>query len=289
MKKIIVLFIALLLPLNGIAVLAENGTQSAGVPLFETIGQAMEDPGYTGISGGDGQHCIVVLTAGEKLIRVVADLDEESGTLFQAIFDADLDGMEAAQEAYDEHLKTLPVSYTEEITLQPKDQAELDRLTGKTLQEVWDAGYQEESIGGDGINAAVCSVSDGFYLYDLLLNEGYDVYEDYSENGREGELTVKSAAYAGVSRFAAELRFHADGTVEPEQDPFEDFNNLWQTIADALEEAKISGQVNQEALIQQLAELMPEVEEENVRTMVELLSMIPSVEEIEAEIEAEEE
>ena len=235
---------------------------------FATIGEAMASEGFTGVIGGDDQHYVVAMEKDGAYIRLVADLDDEARRLGEATLEyVDADTLEAAFNAYNEYVKTLPVAYEEEITAAPLTQEELDALAGKTLQELEDAGYEYVSSEMGENDEATYTVSLGLYEYNLLLNETYTVYQQHDDSGFIGDLTVKSAAFAGLSRNAAELRYHADGTYDAEKDGWAEFNGIMDLISQAM-----SGE-NPEEAIQKLIEAMPEHAEE-IRTFAEIFSSI---------------
>ena len=82
-------------------------------------------------------------------------------------------------------------------------------------------------------------------------------------DGYYGDLTVKSAAFSGISSNAADLRWHADGTYDAEEDAFAVFNGLMAQIEEALSSD------NPEEAIRALTEAMPEQAEE-IRMFAEL-------------------
>ena len=246
----------------GAAAFAE---EEQAAPLFATIGEAMEADGYTGMAAGYAENYVVIVERDGKYIRVVAEMDEEGRQLNDAISEAG--DIEAAFEAYDEHAKALPVIYTEEFTAAPKDRAELDALAGKTISDLEEAGYTVSASGtGSKEDEAVFTMACGLYEYDMILNEPFDVYEEHEENGTCGELTVKNAAFAGLSRNATELRFHADGTEDPEEDPWAEVSALMEKIAEAL-----GSEDSLEAAVAKLTEAMPEQAEE-IRMFAELFA-----------------
>ena len=251
--------------LSDLDFVASADDTAAFVP-FATIGEAMASEGYTGIAGGDEQHYAVVVKTENAYIRLVADLDEKAEELSGATLEyVDADTLEAAFAAYNAYIKTLPIAYWEEITAQPRTREELDALAGKTLLEVEEAGYESSSSEMGENDEAIYTVSCGLYEYDLLLNETYTEYTEHDENGFIGDLTVKSADVAGLSRNAAELRYHADGTIDSENDPWAEYNRIMELITDAL-----SGE-NPEEAIQALTEAMPEQAEE-IRLLADLFS-----------------
>ena len=246
----------------------EKLPEEPAVLSFATIGEAMASEGFTGVIGGDDQHYVVAMEKDGAYIRLVADLDDEARRLGEATLEyVDADTLEAAFNAYNEYVKTLPVAYEEEITAAPLTQEELDALAGKTLQELEDAGYEHVSSEMGENDEATYTVSLGLYEYNLLLNETYTVYQQHDDSGFIGDLTVKSAAFAGLSRNAAELRYHADGTYDAEKDGWAEFNGIMDLISQAM-----SGE-NPEEAIQKLIEAMPEHAEE-IRTFAEIFSSI---------------
>ena len=170
---------------------------------FATIGEAMASEGFTGVAGSDEQHYVVAVEKDGAYIRLVADLDDEARRLGDEIVKyEDAEKLEAAFSAYNEYIRTLPVTYEEEITAAPLTGEELDALAGKTLQELEEAGYEHSSSDMGENDEATYVVSFGLYEYNLLLNETWTVYREHDDNGYIGDLTVKSASLAGLSRNA---------------------------------------------------------------------------------------
>ena len=268
MKKFLLVLMALVMIAG--TVIAEDGNGSIpeepAAHSFATIGDAMASEGYTGIAGGNDEHYAVVVELDGSYLRVVADVDDEARRLSEATLEyVDADTLEAAFAAYNAYIETLPVAYEEEITAQPKDQEELDSLAGKTLLEIEKAGYESSSSEMGEDDAAIYTVSFGLYEYNLLLNETYTEYMEHNDNGFIGDLTVKNASFSGLSCNAAELRYHADGTYDEENDPLAEFNGIMGLITNAL-----SGE-NPEEAIQALTKAMPEQAEE-IKMLVDVFS-----------------
>ena len=233
---------------------------------FATVGDAMASEGYTGIAGGDEDHHILVVEQDGAYLRLVADLDDEARRLFDATMTyEDIDELEDKFAAYNAYLATLPVTYEEEITAQPLPQEELDALAGKTIPETEAAGFYHVTTGAGENGEAVYTVSCGLYNYDLTLDATYDEYTELDDDGYYGDLTVKSAAFSGISSNAADLRWHADGAYDAEEDAFAVFNGLMAQIEEALSSD------NPEEAIRALTEAMPEQAEE-IRIFAELFT-----------------
>ena len=281
MKKLTAIILALILAL-GCTALAEEEAIPAEASTFATIGEAMESEGYTGIASGDDQHFVVVVKSGDSYFRLVANIDEKAKELGNATLEyTDADALAAAFDAYNEYIKTLPIAYEEEITASPQAQEDLDGLAGMTLLEVEEKGYEFSSSEMGENDTAIYTVKFGLYDYNLILNETYTEYMEHEENGYTGDLTVKSASFAGLSRNAAELRYHADGTYDEENDPWAEYNALMEMISNALS----SG--NPEEAIQALTEAMPEQADE-IRMFADVFaSMTEQSEESEGDSETD--
>ena len=233
---------------------------------FATIGDAVNAEGFTGIAGNDKEHFVAVAEVDGTYLRVVADMDEEARKLDKASLESsDIDTREAAFAAFNAYIETLPIAYEEEITVQPLSREELDLLAGKTLLEMEEAGYEHCTSAMGKNDEITYTVSYGLYEYDLLLNETYTEYREHDDNGFIGDLTVKNASFSGLSRNAADLCWHADGTHDKENDPWAEFNGIMGMITDAL-----SGE-NPEQAIQELIDRMPEHAEE-IRMFAEVFS-----------------
>ncbi|MBR3741990.1 MAG: hypothetical protein IKN04_16315 [Clostridia bacterium] len=176
----------------------------------------------------------------------------------------DADTLEAAFEAFHAYIETLPIAYEEEITEQPKTQEELDALAGKTLLEVEETGDESSSSEMGKDDVAIYTESRGLYEYALLLNETNTEYMEHDDNGFIGDLTVKSASFSGVSRYAAELRYHADGAYDEGNDPWAEYTAFMEMITNALSSE------NPEEEIQALTEAMPE-QAEKIKLFAEII------------------
>ena len=251
----------------------ERIPDAGSAPLFGTLGQAMEEANYDGVAGGDEDRFAILVEKDGVYYRVVALLDEEAKALNEAIFGAE--DIDAAMAAFDAKVKTLPVDLTEEITAAPKAQAELDTLVGKTLSEAEEAGYTIWSTGynGEGILIELCS---GLFTYNVEINESNDEFIARYERDDIGGLTVKSVTCSGISRNAVDLDYRADGTYDAPEDGWSMFNNLAQTVSDAMTAASEKGELDTEALIRQLTEIMPEHENE-IRMLVEMFAAYAAV------------
>ncbi len=189
--------------------------QEENSAVFSTIRQAREEGEFTGVSSWDtNDHYITVVEYEGRIIRVVADLDEKAAAKRDECY-----GMEdffEGDEKLGELAESLDVSYTEDLTDAIPDQTEIDALVGKTLGEIEEEGYEESSHGEDG-EKVVFTMIYGMFAYDLEMNESVEEYQKMAETDDFSSLTVRTAAFAGVSYNASDLAYHADGTYVPEE------------------------------------------------------------------------
>ena len=208
MKKIIATILSLMLLCAACAALAEGETQ------YANFGEALDAAGEDAVVGGGEDYLAVIVTKDGKYIRVVTKLDDKAMEMDEAAMEEE-DEAEALIEAFEQYVRTLPVSYTEEFTVQPKAQAELDALVGKTIGEMEEAGYEYAEFGTEGDeNTIIFKMADGLYNYDCLVDSNADDFAKRQENDDYDSLVIKSVTFTGASLFATDLNYHADGTVE---------------------------------------------------------------------------
>ena len=244
------------------------------------------------VTGSD--YCAALIERDGRCFRAVALYDEHAKELYAAynIIPVPEDGALPSNEwrALDEYTMTLPVQYTEELSVVPFTQEELDAMAGKTIGEVmsepWELqmnNYPEDAEAGKEI---VFPMTKGFCKYELVINEPFEIYEERRAADRYDpvtvmslrnyeDLTVKCVRYAGLSYHTLDLRYRADGTPESETDPFigSDEYDLMLKIVDVLEAAwgnRDPGQEAREAMIAKLTEEYPEAAE-MIRQIVESL------------------
>lgn len=270
MKKISAIMFAALMLFTACFAAAEE----AGTPVFATYGDAVAAAGEESMAGGGEDYIAVALEKDGKYIRVVSSLDERAKELDAAISEAEPENIDAAFEAFFSYVYTLPVSYTEEFTVMPKEQDELDTLAGKTISALQLEGYIIDSSGtGAEEDQVVFTMSYGIYRYDFVAHATFDEYQELQEKDELGSLTAESGRFAGFSVFSTDLRYHADGTVDPDEDLMADSYDLMIEIVDAVSAAWNDGDVDKEALIQSLTEKYPE-EADMIREIVESYSVV---------------
>ena len=256
---------------------------------FATFADAVKATGGEYIIDSKGYAGAVIEKDG-RLFRIVAFFDERAEELYAAYNDAweqeDVSVLDAATQALSEHIMTMPVQNTEELTARPLTQEELDAMAGKTIGEVmaepWEMqmrNYPEDAEAGKDV---VFPMVKGYFNYELVISEPFEVYQERRAADRYDpvtemslqnylDLTVQSVKYTGVSNRASDLRYQADGTFIQETDPEGYEYDVMLEIADILAAAWENGEPDQEtkeAMIAKLTEEHPEAAE-MIRQIVE--------------------
>ena len=234
------------------------------------------------IVSGEGYAAALIKKDGH-IYRAFADFDERAEKLCDALRSAGAidDGGFPTEEwsSLQEYIMTLPVQCTEELTIVPFSQEELDAMVGKTITEVmsepWDMGmmhYPENPGAGKDI---VFPMVKGFCEYEMVINEPFEAYQERQARDHFDpvtmlslrnyeDLTVRSVKYTGISTNTLELRYLADGTWAnaDEQEPVD--WDLMLEIADTLVAAWENAEPDEktkEDMIAKLTEEHPEAGE----------------------------
>jgi len=236
MKKLIALAMVVVMLFTALGVLAEEGQMA---PLYATVGEALEDSAEDRVVAGGvpGEYYAVVTQKDGKYYRSVAICDEKLNELNEALENLDYEAEDsfekhdAAMQAVDDYLKTLPIAYSEVFTAQHLTDEEMASMQGKSLSQLTEEGFE---IGSNGTEPGedeeetliVYSLRYGVYDYKCVVDADFDQYIVAQDNGTEGDLVVKSMSLAGLTEWGFEKRFHTDGTVEEPKDPFAEFSEI---------------------------------------------------------------
>lgn len=236
MKKLIALAMVVVMLFTALGVLAEEGQMA---PLYATVGEALEDSAEGRVVAGSipGEYYAVVTQKDGKYYRSVAIFDEKLNELNEALENLDYEAEdffekhEAAMQAVDDYLKTLPIAYSEVFTAQPLTDEKMASIQGKSLSQLTEEGFE---IGSNGTEPSedeeeiliVYSLRYGVYDYNCVVDADFDQYIAAQDNGAEGDLVVKSMSLAGITEWGFEKRFHTDGTVDEPKDPFAEFSEI---------------------------------------------------------------
>ena len=178
---------------------------------------AVEAAGEFVSVGGDIDYLAVVTEKDGKFIRMVTLTDDHAKELYMAVMGAEDSG--EAYEAFQAYAWSLPVTYTEELTVKPKEQAELDTLAGKTVDELVKDGYILCGSGGGVDLPTVVDLSYGLYNYEFEADASFEAYQELLDREDLESLRVKSGMLSGFSGFAANPDWLADGTFAPQVVP----------------------------------------------------------------------
>ena len=236
MKKLIALAMVVVMLFTALGVLAEEGQMA---PLYATVGEALEDSAEGRVVAGSipGEYYAVVTQKDGKYYRSVAIFDEKLNELNEALENLDYEAEdffekhEAAMQAVDDYLKTLPIAYSEVFTAQPLTDEEMASMQGKSLSQLTEEGFE---IGSNGTEPSedeeeiliVYSLRYGVYDYNCVVDADFDQYIAAQDNGAEGDLVVKSMSLAGITEWGFEKRFHTNGTVDEPKDPVAEFSEI---------------------------------------------------------------
>lgn len=236
MKKLIALAMVVVMLFTVLGVLAEEGQMA---PLYATVGEALEDSAEDRVVAGGvpGEYYAVVTQKDGKYYRSVANCDEKLNELNEALENLDYEAEDffekhdAAMQAVDDYLKTLPIAYSEVFTAQHLTDEEMASMQGKSLSQLTEEGFE---IGSNGTEPGedeeetliVYSLRYGVYDYKCVVDADFDQYIVAQDNSAEGDLVVKSMSLAGITEWGFEKRFHTDGTVEEPKDPFAEFSEI---------------------------------------------------------------
>ena len=254
MKKLIALAMVVVMLFTALGVLAEEGQMA---PLYATVGEALEDSAEGRVVAGSipGEYYAVVTQKDGKYYRSVAICDEKLNELNEALENLDheaedfFEKHEAAMQAVDDYLKTLPIAYSEVFTAQPLTDEEMASMQGKSLSQLTEEGFE---IGSNGTEPSedeeeiliVYSLRYGVYDYNCVVDADFDQYIAAQDNGAEGDLVVKSMSLAGITEWGFEKRFHTDGTVDEPKDPFAEFSEIMAEIMTFIEKAQSDEEID---------------------------------------------
>lgn len=266
MKKIISLVIAAVMLCTVLGALAEGQL----APLYATLGEAMEgsDDGRV-IAGGEGDYYAVVTLKDGKYYRSVAFYDEKMNELNEVVNNLDFEAEdffekhEAAMNAAEEYLKTLPIAYSEVFTALPLTSEEMEANLGKTLAQLTEEGFEIGSSGtepgeGEDEMLIVYTLRFGVFDYSCVVDADFDTYLEAQENDTEGGLLVKSMSLIGITEWGADLRFHTDGTVEEPEDPFAEMGEILPDLVQLIEKAQAGEEIDLEGFADALKEKYPD-------------------------------
>ena len=298
MKKTVMALLAAVLfsmmPMaEGLSAMADEKDSFHFATFSEAVNEAMKtvDTPYCVSSEG---YCIALIKQDGRFFRAVTFFDEHASELYNAFHDSFLpEEHEPANDEYrtlEEYLMTLPVQYTEELTVVPLTQEDLDAMAGKTIAEVmsepWQMGMINYPENAEENGDVVFPMVKGFCKYELVINEPFEVYQERRAHDQYEpvttmslqnyeNLTVRYVKYSGLSDNVLDLCYQADGTRAAVTEPAFENYDLMIEITDILAAAWENGEPDQEtkeAMITKLTKEHPEAAD-MIREIVESYRM----------------
>ena len=242
-------------------------------PLYATVGEALEDSakGRVVAGGVSGEYYAVITRKDGKYYRSVANCDEKLNEPNEALENLDYEAEDffekhdAAMQAVDDYVKTLPIAYSEAFTAQPLTDEDMASAQGKSLSQLTEEGFEIGSNGtepGEGEEPRIVySLRYGVYDYNCVVDADFDQYIAAQDNGAEGDLVVKDMTLAGITEWGYEKRFHTDGTVDEPEDPFAEINEIMAEIMALIEKAQAGEEIDIQAFADTLKANHPDYAE----------------------------
>ena len=194
---------------------------------------------YIHIASSTDERYDILVTGTGCFWRVSVQLDERYRELYRTAAQAGDADMEAAWDAADDYLDTLPTTVTKvETGEDPLDAEKLAALAGKTVREMLADGFgvsyitlpvaegdpadgttvasmttdeglqlgvHAMSLGGLYLDEIWVTMTKGFFEYSVILGRPEGSPEELFSDGVFGGLTVKSAGFSGISVAALNL------------------------------------------------------------------------------------
>ena len=191
MKKLLVLFFIIILAMSVLAGCGKKKSESDILSSVKTIGdlRKLSSAEYLQSATCDGKF-VYGFKLKDSIYRAVAEVPED---VEQKIYDLDYD------EDYDEKLgeltSTLEISKIDNLSKLIPSQDELDKLVGKTFEELLEEGWH---FGGGNYDDMEFYLNKGPFYYVATLDGKVEYTEDLDEMEAVGPLKIKSIVYGGV-------------------------------------------------------------------------------------------
>ena len=124
-------------------------------------------------------------------------------------------------------------------------QMEMDALVGKTIGELREAGYDDSESGTEG-DDIVYVMRNGLFEYSCIVDADFDAYEKAQEEWPDGgnDFVIKSVSFHDITSEAIFKRYHTDGSVEEDPDPFEGYAELMTDVQQMIDSVQNGEEVN---------------------------------------------
>ena len=200
MKKTIILiltFAFVLAVFTGCSQKTDNVTNpsansSADVSSFKTIGDIINSGIESVQSANTDKHYIYVFQIDQVYYRAIANLTPE---LSQSLFDLDFDDKDYESKLKD-IVSPLTIDKLENLTETIIPQAQLDKLVGKTGEDLLNDGWSS----GMGYNLETMEfwMSKGAFEYTVVFDGQLENSDDFNEEEAIKPLVIKSVTLNGI-------------------------------------------------------------------------------------------
>lgn len=200
MKKTISLILALALVLAVFAGCSKkpadetnpSGNTSADVTSFKTIGDIISSGIESIQSANTDKYYIYVFQIDQVYYRAIANLTPE---LSQSLFDLDFDDKDYNSKL-NEIISPLTIDKLENLTETVIPQEELDKLVGKTGEELINDGWN----AGMGYNLETMEffLNKGAFEYTVVFDGKLENSDDFDEEEAIKPLVIKSVTLNGI-------------------------------------------------------------------------------------------
>ena len=171
-----------------------SGRDTVQRPAFDKFGEALKTEPADVAMYGD-KSCVTIVESSGVYYRFVAKYDNKAKKLWKEGQEEESADQIWPDQEFIDYVCTLPVKYEGEFTDPPLEQTELDQLAGKTVAEVKKAGYQFVPARYTEEPAEItCTLTKGYYEYQIILSESYDVYQEHYQKRSYDKLTIKSVS-----------------------------------------------------------------------------------------------
>lgn len=160
-------------------------------PSFNNFGEALK-ANPADVCTYTDKSCITMVESNGIYYRFVAKYDNKAKKLWKEGQEELTPDQVWPDQEFIDYASTLPVKYDGEFTDQPFDQAVLDQLVGKTVADAKKSGYQFVATRYDEAPAEInCTLTNGYYEYQVIINESWDEYQEHKEKNNYDDLTIK--------------------------------------------------------------------------------------------------
>ena len=184
---------------------------SSDLPVFDTVRGVRDNytSAFPSYASGNPDSLVLLKEINGRYFRAVTMLDERGKELYQAGMREE-EGFTISDEFY-RYAETLPVSYVDEFTVKPMEQAELDAMAGRTIRDLEKEYDCRMSVSRGVVPPPDVDLLIGVYRYTFQTDGTYTGSQDDLDWLALKDMTVKNGVLSGFSSRAADSDFDMDG------------------------------------------------------------------------------